>query len=668
MFCTLEDGDKLGDFFDCLPYGIINKTITGIGATTLELNSDRNSIIVLPTKSLAYSKYKIKRERDGENSCIYVGSPIGDILSDITHAIIQQYLDIENGKHKKILVVADSLPKVLTVIGEENYNNYFLMIDEIDTLQTDNTYRPALEAVIDYYAKFNQTNRAVVTATFREITHLELLKENVITTAYRNKTPRNITLRHTNNEDYCTITTIKEILEKPTEEKILIAYNSLDGILVCIKLLQEELGKDIGDSIGILCGEMSKDKAREYYTEISDNRTLPKQITFMTCAYFVGIDINEPCHIISVSTFNQPFTLLSTEKLEQIAGRCRVDVLSETIVYETKIMESQDTLESYKERLLKKADLFTSAINKFQEVLDEAPELIEATKNVENIIKYVSTERVANDYPVQLLRINSYEEIVPSYFNIDALLERWALHYSLYTSKEVLTKTLKEQGHNIIENAFYQQYTGVQKHLLGIVKQDKDALLQQYLQQAKEELIEWDKITIPKAKSDTINQLIKKSPKQIQNFYTNFSRLSQYYTTEYLVDLLIENHSIDKRAYKRFFNSLILWALDDSHSFKILMLGKFNYQSIVGATGRKAGLNVDFKERQTKMDEVCSTYFVGYPIGKSDSSMLFQCFFKLAPTKKHYRITGLNPMDFEEPTNRITSATPKDLLDLLMLK
>ena len=84
-FCTLEDGDKLGDFFNCLPYGIINKKITGIGATTLELKSNRNSIIVLPTKALAYNKHKIKKEKDGKDSCMYVGSPIGDIHSDIAY-------------------------------------------------------------------------------------------------------------------------------------------------------------------------------------------------------------------------------------------------------------------------------------------------------------------------------------------------------------------------------------------------------------------------------------------------------------------------------------------------------------------------------------------------------------------------------------------------------
>ena len=340
-FCTLEDGDKLGDFFDCLPYGIINKKITGIGATTLELKSNRNSIIVLPTKALAYNKHKIKKEKDGEDSCMYVGSPIGDIRSDITKIDIKNYLDLNNGKPKKFLVVADSLPKVLKIIGKEHYNDFFLMIDEIDTLQTDNTYRPALENVMDYYALFAQSNRAAVSATLRDFTHPELLKETIITTNYRCTPSRDITLRHTNNVDYCTIDTIKRILQQNPEDKILIAYNSMDGILLCIKLLLHECGENLSSKVGILCGERSREKAESYYTEIDENGYLGKQIVFMTCAYFVGIDVNEKCHIVSVSTFNQLFTLLSTERMTQIAGRCRVGAMSETIIYETKPFENQ---------------------------------------------------------------------------------------------------------------------------------------------------------------------------------------------------------------------------------------------------------------------------------------------------------------------------------------
>ena len=667
-FCTLEDGDKLGDFFDCLPYGIINKKITGIGATTLELKSNRNSIIVLPTKALAYNKHKIKKEKDGEDSCMYVGSPIGDIHSDITHQDIKNYLNADNGKPKKFLVVADSLPKVLKVIGEEHYNDFFLMIDEIDTLQIDNTYRPALENVMDYYAQFDQTNRAAVSATLRAFTHPELLKDTIITTGYKHTPSRQIILRHTNNVDYCTIDTIKEILRQNKEDKILIAYNSMDGILLSIKLLLKECGEHFSSKVGILCGERSKEKAESYYTEIDKNGNLDKQIVFMTCAYFVGIDVNEPCHVVSVSTFNQPFTLLSTERMTQIAGRCRVGNMSETIIYETKPFETQCTLEQYKKLLEKKAYLFSSAISKFRETLEEAPELINAADYMENIIKYVSVEKVANDYPVSLLRENCAKQIVPSYFNIDALLERWELHYSLYANKEILLQKLKEQGHNITEIPLYHSFTEDQKLFLGIVKQNKEEKLQQDLQTARQNLIELDSITIPKLKETKLNEYIRHSPKQIKKFYENYKKFAPFYPTDYLTDLLIEHHSDDERLYKRFINSLTLWTLDDNHPFKILMLGEFGYHSIIGATNRRAGINVYPTDKRTKMKKVCDTYFVGYPIDEDVASSLLQCFFRQAPTKKCFRIIGLNPMNFQEPINNITNYTPQNLLKYLILR
>jgi hypothetical protein len=53
----LENGKYLSDYVSSLPYGMIDKQYPGIGATTLELeNSNRNSIIVFPTRALAATK------------------------------------------------------------------------------------------------------------------------------------------------------------------------------------------------------------------------------------------------------------------------------------------------------------------------------------------------------------------------------------------------------------------------------------------------------------------------------------------------------------------------------------------------------------------------------------------------------------------------------------
>lgn len=667
--CTLENGDKLGDYFSCMPYGIINKTIPGIGATTLEIQSDRNSIIVVPTKSLAYNKYKRTEAEKGENSCMYIGSPFGSITAEISIEDIQKYLELENGKKKKFLVVADSLPKVLKAIGEENYNQYFLMIDEIDTLQTDSVYRPALENVIDYYALFNEKNRAVVSATLREFTHPELLKDTIITTSYRTIPSRRIILRHTTNEDLCTIETVKTVLSDFPDDKVVIAYNSMDGILVCVKLLKEVFGDEIEDRIGILCGEMSREKAGIYYIEIDDKNTLPKQIVFMTCAYFVGIDIEEAYHSIAVSTFNQPFTLLSTNRMAQIVGRCRAGVLSETVIYTTRSIEISESYPEFKAKLLKKAEVFSQAIQAFSNVLNHEPDLLDSTINYNSIIDYFAFEKVNSDYPVKLLRENINKEIMPSYFNIDALLERWYLHYSQYSNQEILVDDLTRQGHEIIKKNFYRSYTSKQREILGLVKLERDEKLAELLTEAKEHLLEWDKITVPKVKRDYLNHLIMTSPKQIKKFYERFKKFSPYFETDYLADLLIEYHSVDKRKYKTFHNSLVFWALDNAHPLKILVLETFNYRSILNVTRRQRGINISPSNNREKMKIIFDTYFSGYPIPAKVQTELLKCFFKKSSTKRYFRIIGLNPMDFEEPKAKIpANVQAKDLINIFELK
>lgn len=76
-FLMPTDEAKLGNIFEECPYGIIKKNRTGVGATTLELNSKRNSIVVVPTRSLAYNKAKNSRIGHSNNyRILYVGGSI----------------------------------------------------------------------------------------------------------------------------------------------------------------------------------------------------------------------------------------------------------------------------------------------------------------------------------------------------------------------------------------------------------------------------------------------------------------------------------------------------------------------------------------------------------------------------------------------------------------
>ena len=86
------DKKHLQDIFVTTPYGLIKKNRTGIGATTLELNSPRNSIVVVPTRALAYGKAassKIEGESD-KYRVLYVG---GDITGFIVPEISDYLMD-----------------------------------------------------------------------------------------------------------------------------------------------------------------------------------------------------------------------------------------------------------------------------------------------------------------------------------------------------------------------------------------------------------------------------------------------------------------------------------------------------------------------------------------------------------------------------------------------
>lgn len=81
-------------------------------------------------------------------------------------------MDMINNKEKmfkKFLVVADSLHLVINYLKNrgENLEDYFLMIDEIDSLQSDSSFRPVAEDVIDYYLEHPTQSRCLVSATLK---------------------------------------------------------------------------------------------------------------------------------------------------------------------------------------------------------------------------------------------------------------------------------------------------------------------------------------------------------------------------------------------------------------------------------------------------------------------------------------------------------------------
>lgn len=577
-FLMPSDENKLSDVFSTIPYGLIKKNRTGVGATTLELNSKRNSIIVVPTKALAHNKAKRSKIRNTRNKykVLYIGSNITGFIVPT----IEEYLADEVMIYKKFIVVADSLPKLLEKIGVNNYKDYFFMVDEVDSYQYDAWYRPSLEDVIDYYFEFPPKQRCLISATVGRFSNKEIEDEPIIDVIYNQPLPRDIKLLHTNNVIATTVKQINSIIEREPNAKILIAYNSLRrGILQIIESLDEELKT----KCAILCSTQSKTYAGDYYSDIVEE-TLPKQITFMTCTYFVGIDISERFHLISVAEGlkYQLHTLLSEDKLEQIAGRCRHEegLLSETVIYQsrgeligTEHLVFPPTPEAVELEIKEDAQLLINHINTI-------PKLKEVYKGLNNWLNGVKIDAIINNSfknyyhssSVRLLRKDIHNKVKPAYLNIDNILIQYNILNSLYLSEQALYESLQNQGHIVIwegieeseERISSQVQENIDEHIRIVEENEIDNIIEQ-LRRGN---------SIDERVSLARRYRIESSPtpKGII-FIDRFLELQNYIPFEALIIALPQHNTLTK--YDRFYNSVMFWALSEEHSFKIAFKERF---------------------------------------------------------------------------------------------
>jgi hypothetical protein len=95
---VLKNGTKLGQAFNFLPPGIIDKRETGIGATTLEIESKRHSIIIEPLRITV-------TEKAINNNKIFAFL----VEEKDINIRLHQYLNNEKIEFKKILLVVDNL-------------------------------------------------------------------------------------------------------------------------------------------------------------------------------------------------------------------------------------------------------------------------------------------------------------------------------------------------------------------------------------------------------------------------------------------------------------------------------------------------------------------------------------------------------------------------------
>ena len=320
----LKKGQYLSDVMHEIPTNcILSKRIPGCGATTLELNTNYNSIIIVPNVPVINSK------------CQKYGNLLGVVEKVMVHNVVE-YLNTNT--LYKIMTTPESFPKVkkaCELCGLNIYTDFFLLDDECHQLVKDVDYRSDIVLPMDDFFLFER--KALVSATpigfsdprFKDFNTIEVCADY----DYRQK----ILVVHT----YSIAKTVKEYLESHKDNKVCIFFNSVDSIYSLIEQF------NLKNDATIYCAPKSCGKLKEHgFTNAYDvwSAITMKKYNFFTGRFYTAFDleldykpdllmITDP-YIISKEL--ERYTILDVDTdCIQICGRFRNGISSATHIYRT---------------------------------------------------------------------------------------------------------------------------------------------------------------------------------------------------------------------------------------------------------------------------------------------------------------------------------------------
>lgn len=296
--------------YDMIPTNtILDKTLTGLGATHSEICSRRNSIIIEPNVPVILGKL-------GENENLEA------VYAKCEPYTIKKYLQMDL-QYKKILTTPESFHKIREAasdLGIDIYNEYFCLFDECEKITQDIDYRRKIAQPI--YDFFQFENKALVSATPLPISHPELKNQKFqkikIVPSYDYKKDLDLIVT---NSYYKSLTKVLDNLKD--SKHICIFFNVTDGINELINNLKITDYK-------VFCSQESVEKLNKRminkaYSSI--NYPLAKY-NFFTCRFYSALDIflrkDKPDILILTDLRSAQFTMIDpfTEAI-QIQGRFR---------------------------------------------------------------------------------------------------------------------------------------------------------------------------------------------------------------------------------------------------------------------------------------------------------------------------------------------------------
>ena len=319
----LKEGQHLQDVMHEIPTNcILSKRIPGCGATTLELSTNHNSIILVPNVPVINSKC----QKDPNNSLL-------GVYEAVTIDDIAEYLREHN--IYKIMTTPESFPKVkkaCELCGLNIYTDFFLLDDECHQLVKDVDYREDIVKPMDDFFKFER--KALASATpigfsdprFKDFKTIEVCADY----DYQQK----IQVVHT----YSVVKTVREYKENHKDNKVCIFFNSVDGIYSLMNQL------NMLNNATVYCAPKSrfKLKSEHGFTNAYDvwSADTMKQYNFFTGRFYTAFDLEleqeKPDLLMITDPFISPYTMLDVDTdCIQICGRFRNGISSATHIYRT---------------------------------------------------------------------------------------------------------------------------------------------------------------------------------------------------------------------------------------------------------------------------------------------------------------------------------------------
>lgn len=311
----LTDALIRGGYGNMIPSNIIlDKTLTGVGATHCELYAHRHSIIIEP--NVPVIQCKIENE-DLNLLGVYSGK---------SRNMIKTYLKNNGIPYKKILTTPESFYKVREEAQKLGINIYgadwFCLFDECEKITQDHDYRRSISQPISDFFKF--THKAMVSATplspSDPIFQQQQFKRIKIRPTFDYK--KNLTLIVTNSFSIV----LRDILTRLDGSPCICVFmNKTDSIQAII----EEMGLT---DYKIFCSDKSVKKLHERGVHNAQSEiSYPfAKYNFFTCRFYSGLDISllptKPDILMLTDLRVASYTMIDplTEAI-QIQGRFRND-------------------------------------------------------------------------------------------------------------------------------------------------------------------------------------------------------------------------------------------------------------------------------------------------------------------------------------------------------